>query len=287
MRRPISKKNILPDTSLFDEYQKIEYLFSENKCIGTFNQFGRSLSLEFTLEQYLNDLVFSNWKLRGTAISFYNMRDERNLNKDRITKDFTIEIFIDFIELCLNSIYHINQTINIHHNVYLSDKELLNIILENCKQILIKLGYGSDFDENTGEIYVYAVNNISTAVSENNEDIADSLVEYRRHDIRGNIKKKGEILCTLYKKLESIEGQIKGTTYEGLVNDTRFLFNKTGVRHWVEKDIIASKTFLKMEPDILEEWYDRTYDLFLSCMVIRSYLQIKKEIGDIKRTDGE
>ena len=286
MRRPISKRNILPDTNLFDEYQKIEFLFSENKCIGTFNQFGRVLSPEFTLEQYLNDLAFSDWNLRGTAISFYNMRDELNLNKDKISKGFTVDIFIDFIELCLNCIYRIDKTISTHDNVYLSDRALLNVIIENCKAVLVNLGYGSDLNKRTGEIYVYAINNIATAVAENNEDIAESLVEYRRHDLKGNIKKKGEILCTLYKKLESIEKQFKGTTYEGLAKDTTFLFNKTGIRHWVEQDKIGSKTFLKMEPDSLEGWYDRTYDLFLSCMVISSYLEVKKEIEDIKRTDG-
>lgn len=288
MRKRISERNILPNFELLPEYIKIEYLFSENKCVGTYNRFGRVLEPEFTFEQYLNDLAFTGWNLRGTAISFYNMRDELNLNKEKIVKDFTSDIFIDFIELCLNCMYRIEKTIDMHDNVYLSDRALINVIFDNCREVLFKLGYGIDLDKKTDEIYVYAINNTASAVAENNEDIADSLIEYRRHDMKGNLKRKGEVLCTLFKKLESVEKKFKGTTYEKLVSDTTFLFNKTGVRHWVEQDKIASKTFEKMDQDVLESWYDKTYDLFLSCMVISSYLDIKKEIEEIKRVeDGE
>lgn len=106
MRKKVSERNVLPDTDLFNEYQKLEFLFSENKCIGQFDMFGRRKWIpEFTLEQYLNDLAFSDWNLKGTAISFYNMRDELGLNKEKISADFSTDIFVDFIELCLNCVF--------------------------------------------------------------------------------------------------------------------------------------------------------------------------------------
>ncbi len=49
----------------------------------------------------------------------------------------------------------------------------------------------------------------------------------------------------------------------------------------------TSETFVKMDSDTLEKWYDNTYDLFLGCMVVSSYLEIKKEIEQIKKLDGE
>lgn len=288
MRQRISERNILPNTELFDEYQKLEFMFSENKCIGQFNKFGKSLIPQFTLEQYLNDLAFSDWNLKGTAISFYNMRDELGLNKEKISADFSADLLINFIELCLNCIFRIDNTIDNHSGVaYISDRNLLKNISNNCISILEKLNYTYKFEKETNEIYVYEENNVATAVAERNDNVSDRLIEYRRHDIKGDLKRKGEILCTLFKTLESVEKKFKGTTYEKLASDTTFLFNKTGIRHWVEQDKIASETFMKMTPDILEKWYDNTYDLFLSCMVISSYLDMKKEIEEIKRVNGK
>lgn len=288
MRKRISERNVLPGTSLFTEYQKLEFLFSENQCIGQFNNFGGSIQPKFTLEQYLNDLAFSGWNLKGTAISFYNLRDELGLSKEKINAEFNTDIFVDFIELCLNCVFRIGMTIDKHSStVYISDKNLLSNIIDNCRSILESLNYSFKLDEETSEVFVYAENHVATAVAETNEDITNSLIEYRRHDMRGDLKRKGEILCTLFKKLEPIEKRFKGTTYEKLASDTTFLFNKTGIRHWVEKDKLASKTFMKMDVDLLEEWYDNTYDLFLSCMVISSYLEIKNKIEEIKRTEVE
>ena len=243
---------------------------------------------EFTLEQYLNDVAFSGWKLKGTAISFYNMRDELGLSKEKISSEFSIDIFIDFIELCLNCVDRISRTIDMHSGViYITDKNILVNIIDNCICLLEKLNHTYIFEKETNEIYVYTENNVATAVAETNEDMADSLIEYRRHDMKGNLRRKGETLCTLFKKLESVEKIFKGTAYVKLLSDTTFLFNKTGIRHWVEQDKIASETFMKMDSDVLEKWYDITYDMFLSCMVISSYLKIKKEIEDIKKIDGD
>jgi hypothetical protein len=288
MRKRISEKNVLPGRDFLKEYMKIEFLFSENKCIGGFDAFSRRKSPQFTLEQYLNDIAFSDWKLKGTSISLYNMREELELGKEAILKDFNLDVFIDFIEFCMNCVYRIDTTIDNHSGIiFISDRKLLENIFDNCKTILETTGYDFNFEEETQEIFIYAENDIANAVAETNEDIAESLVEYRRHNFKGNLKRKGEILCTLFKKLESIEKKFKGTTYEKMASDTTFLFNKTGVRHWVEQDRIASETFMKMDSDTLEKWYDNTYDLFLGCMVVSSYLEIKKEIEQIKKLDGE
>jgi len=40
-----------------------------------------------------------------------------------------------------------------------------------------------------------------------------------------------------------------------------------------------------MDKQELEKWYDRTFNAFLSCMVIAGYLDYKNELNDIKRID--
>lgn len=286
MRKRISEKNILPNDNMYEEYVKLEGLFSIDKCIGKFNHFGQKMAPEFTLQQYLNDLEFTNWNLKGTSISLYNMREELGLSKEKINTEFNNDIFIDFIEFCLNCLYRIEATIKKYYGVvYVSDENIFSNILENCKFILEKLNYSIGIEEETSEIYVYTKDEVATAVVETNEDIADSLIEYRRHDMKGNLKRKEEVLCTLFKKLEPIEKKFKGTEFANLASDTTFLFNKTGIRHWLDQDKAANKAFAQMDESKLEEWYDKTYDLFLSCMIASSYLDIKKEINEIKRMD--
>lgn len=108
-------------------------------------------------------------------------------------------------------------------------------------------------------------------------------MEYIQIDKRGDLKRKEEILCTLYKKLELCADRFKGKKYKNLYDDTKLLFNKSGVRHNVEKDSIACTTFLTMDKEEQVKWYDKIFDMFLSCMEIYKYLNNKADIDNIKR----
>lgn len=52
----------------------------------------------------------------------------------------------------------------------------------------------------------------------------------------------------------------------------------------MEKDSIACATFLTMDKEELEKWYDKIFDMFLSCMEISKYLSNKVDIDNIKKT---
>lgn len=285
MRKRISELNIFPQFDLFDEYLKIECLISENKIIGTYNQFGKRLAPQYTLEQYVNDLYFSSWNLRGTFLTIAEMRSGLGISKESITKkSITENLVLDFIQYVVNVTMRVSSTISSCQVAYIGDKHYTSMIIQNLNFLLEHLGAQFLKDRNTNEVFVAYKDDLGTSVSCTYPEIADSLSEYRKIDNRGDLKHKGEILCTLFKRLEAEEAKFRGTTYQGLCKDTTFLFNKIGARHWVEEDYIASKTFLTMPPAELELWYDRTYDMFLSCMVIAKYLDVKNEIETIKRT---
>lgn len=134
-------------------------------------------------------------------------------------------------------------------------------------------------DEN--EYYLVYRDDVATAVSIQNEDISGSIVEYLEIDNRGDLKRKGEILCTLAKKLEDYEKLLKGSEFSSLCSDTTMLMNKIGARHSCdEKDRIASK-FKTMNDAELAQWYDRTFQMFLCCMVAVPYVEEKSEIKKI------
>ena len=282
MRKRISDLNKIPSSDLKKEYEKIEFLFSNNKCIGLYNRYGSKMTPNYTFQEYLAELQFTSWDLHGIYISLQEMREDLGVDEDTMLGNFSNDRLLDFLQFILNCIFYITNKIRGYRTAYLYDDNLIQIIIDNSKILLDKLNYGIEIESRTSEIYLVANNQTAAAVAEVHMDIAESVIEYRRHDYKGDLKRKGEILCTLFKKLESVEKRFQGTTYGQLISDTTFLFNKTGARHWVEADRIASNTFMKMSPEDLEKWYDRTYDLFLTSMQVSDYLGYKKEISELK-----
>ena len=286
MRTRISQSNIFPDFDLFTEYQKIEHLISEEQVIGTYNQFGSALPPRFTIEEYINQFYFKNWSLRGTFLSVDEMRKGLGIEKRLFTPESINEdMVLDFIQYAANINMRATMTIGRCSAAYISDENHLTVVVQNMSHLLNQLGAHFLTDKKTHEVCIAYKDDLSAVVGNNCPEIEHSIVEYKKIDNRGDLRRKGEILCTLFKRLEADETKFKGTTYKNLCDDTTFLFNKIGARHWVEKDKIASKTFMKMTPEELEMWYDKTYDLFLSCMVVSRYLDSKKAIDSIKRAE--
>lgn len=286
MRKRISESNIFPEFDLFEEYRKIEHLISEKQIIGQYNQFGNRMKPQFTLEEYVDQLYFSNWHLRGTFLSTDEMRAGLGIAKSNFSKKKISEnMVLDFCQYAANINMRVMTTIGTCPIAYIADTNYLKMVVENMSYLLAQIGAHFLTDKKTQEVCIAYNDELGAVVGMEFPEIEISLIEYRKIDNRGDLKRKGEILCTLFKRLEAEESKFKGTTYKNICDDTTFLFNKIGARHWVEKDRIASKTFMVMSTEKLECWYDRTYDMFLSCMVISRYLDIKRDIDTIKRTE--
>lgn len=286
MRKKISEKNIFPEFNLYDEYFKIESFLSIKNTVGTYNQFGYRQTPSYTIEDYIDQLFFNSWNLRGTFTSLSEMRNELGISKDKLTpENITEESILDFLQYALNCVFRIDSTIESCNAAYLSDKNILEVIIQNSQAVLRELNCKMQFNQARDEIFVTYNDEIGDVVSVMHPDIKESIVEYKMIDNKRDLNRKGEILCTLSKKIESVEGMIKGTEYQALLNDTTFLLNKTGARHWVEKDKLASATFLKMQPKELEKWYDTTFDLIVSCLAVLPYLTVKNQIKAIRQTE--
>lgn len=238
------------------------------------------------MEEYVNQLYFTNWDLRGTFLSTDEMRVGLDIAKESFDEDSINENkVLDFCQYVANINMRAMTTIGKCSVAYISDTSYFKTIVDNLSLLLAQLGAHFLTDNKTREVCIAYNDELNSVVAKDFPEIEGSLFEYKKIDNRGDLKRKGEILCTLFKRLEAEESKFKGTTYKSICDDTTFLFNKIGARHWVERDRIASKTFMAMSPEELELWYDRTYDMFLSCMVISRYLAIKKDIDTIKRTE--
>ena len=240
----------------------------------------------FTLEEYVNQLYFTGWNLRGTFLSIDEMRDGLGITKEIFESERIIEdTALDFCQYAANINMRVKDTISKCRIAYIRDENYLKMIDDNLTFLLERLGAHFMIDPKTREIFIVYNDELSSVVASDFPEIKHSLAEYKKIDNRGDLKRKGEILCTLFKRLEMEEAKLKGTSYKGLCENTTFLFNTIGARHWVEEDKVASKTFMLMSPAELEKWYDKTFDMFLSCMVISRYLAIKGEIEAIRRVE--
>ena len=286
MRQRISEKNIFPSFDLFEEYQKLEAIFSNWRTIGTYDKWGNQNPPLYTFQEYIRDIQFENWNLRGTFINLQEMRTKLNIASENFSKKQINEgQLLDFIQFLLNCWFRIRTTIGQCRVAYLADKNALDMLFEQCRSIETKLHCEDKLDEENHEIYVVYQDELSAEVSQQNPDVEISLTDYRRIDNRGDLRRKGEILCTLSKQLEAVEAQVKGTEFYSIYNDATFLLNKIGARHWTGKDKLANATFMKMSPEELEEWYDTAFNLVVSCFAVIPYLTVKDKIKTIKKTE--
>lgn len=289
MRQRISEKNIFPSFDLFEEYQKLEEIFSNRRTIGTYDRWGDRRPPLYTFEEYIRDLQFENWNLRGTFINLQEMRQKLNIAPENFSKrNITENQLLDYIQFLLNCWFRIHSTIKLMQTqgiAYLAQKDSLEMLFQNCRYILEKLHCEDKLDKENDEIYVVYQDELSAEVSQQNPDVEISLTDYHRIDNRGDLQRKGEILCTLSKQLEAVEAQVKGTEFYSTYNDATFLLNKIGARHWTGKDKLANATFMKMSPEELEEWYDTAFNLVVSCFAAIPYLTVKDKIKTIKKTE--
>lgn len=284
MRIRISERNEFPKFDLYNEYRKIDLLLSETKIAGTYNKLGEFINDYFTLEEFMEYVGFNDWNLRGTFISVEEMREGLGIRKGSITpSNITEEKVLDFLQYAMNCVYRIAELTKNAKKSPFSDDTLVTMLWDNIEKFIDKLNCMPKYDEEKQEIYILYKNSIAEVIYKENIDIEESIKEYIQIDNKGDLKRKAEILCTLYKKLEQYSSVFKGSTYKSLYEDTKFLFNKSGVRHSVEDDPISSVTFMNMNEIELEEWYDKIYNMFLSCMVIVRYLENKSSINEIKR----
>ena len=193
---------------------------------------------------------------------------------------------LDFIQYACNCVCRVNTYISLISkkvNCYWLDKSFSKALIDNMKQLILKLNCVLEIDD-TNEIFIDYNDDVASVVGEDYPDISGSITEYRRIDNRGNLQRKAEILCTLYKKLESVEGKLKANNFGNIMSDATFLFNKTGIRHWQSGVKESSKKFVDMPAGELEGWYDRAFNLFLTCMVLSTYIDNKDDVSEMRKS---
>ncbi len=276
MRKSIIDKINNASINYSDEMIRVELIFSKAPIVEHIfaGNFGLPAANMITIEKYINDFLFIKYEYAGTYISVRDMRSSLGITEKDLNKNNKEKLLL-YYEFILNMISLLNRKL-LPTDRY--NQNSVNKILNNIQIVLEKLNYKIAKENNY--IYIVEKDICSSAISELYPELSETVIEYRRYDLKGNIVTKRNILQALSLKLEGIESKLKGTTYNPLVKDLKNLYNNLHIRHnnFGEN---PNNNIIEMDDKTLENWYDITYDTTLTALMICNYLDYRAKIDSL------
>lgn len=288
--KKISEINDEHKIDLYQEYRRVEEEFSERKFIHQLvTKDLYDMDIYLTVSECLNENCFHTWSLSDTYTDIEDMRTNLGLAKGTITQsNITEDIFISFLQFVFNCFFHVQNSL-VGSTEHYADSTDIDASIHSSmiliERLCSKINYEIEQDSSTLEFFMFKKSELQSQVEEESPSLADSIHQYQRIDSKGDLTRKAEILCTLYKTLESYN--FKDAEFKNLYSDTTFLFNKSGIRHSVEEDKVATQTFEKMTNVQKEKWYDKAFDLFLTCTVVnKHYIPLKHNLKLLRQGEN-
>lgn len=205
MRSRISDKNILPNFSLEMEYKKLHDLFFDKSAFGKILCVTQKARPCLSYDDCLQ-VMFLDWKLRGTFTSVEEMEISLGISEDNFDINVTEDRILDYIQYILNAVIFVScEAKKGSYLIYQAGDAISKAIIDNSIRIMERLGAELKNDDEIGELFIIYRDDVATAVAEQYPELAPSIVEYLKIDNRHDLKRKGEVLCTLAKKLEPHE----------------------------------------------------------------------------------
>lgn len=283
MRTKISDGNIFPVFDLEIEYKKIRTLCLKEGVFGRYMNNARLRSHPSLSYRDLLQEVFLKWHLRGSYTSLDEMLKTSGISEEEFANEVTEEKVLDYIQFTINAVSFLDKIAdNDEYSVYKISDDVGNAIKKNCKYVAENLN--AEIKKRRNEFFLIYKDDIATAVSIEAPELKESIIEYQKHATKGNLTRKKEILCTLYKRLEFYEKRFKNTSFSNMFSDTKYIFNKVARHEYKESDHDSAK-FKAMDEITLEEWCNRAFQMFLGCMAVLPCIDIEKEIKKIKKNE--
>lgn len=258
------------------EYYRLKQLFFEDKI--PVSRYPYSCSFKELIGQ-----VFRILPIRGTA------PDIDNFLSDALPKynwqTFSLEDLIIYCEVLENILRQLApKTVQV---MVPQAQTIYNQILENIRIIFEKAGY--KFIDREGILYAIRKD---TAVDEAVEQIANDQValdvlEYNRVSLKGNLARKKEILASFGLYAEQIFKSPKfADQFKQLRSDVGFCLNNLNIRHNQAANKVSQRVLQGMTEEELELWYDRTYTLLVSVVLMNTTRDIQTQLEPLKQKAG-
>lgn len=253
--------------NLADEIIAIEKLFHNQ-------EYGISLCSTFSS-------IFLRWPHRNNYVSakdfFDGMGIQDIIYSSKAKEDIPIELFVFYAECILNILIYVK---------YANHSEYIKYITQNINNVLESFNFQMNVDKK-GQIHIILKDVLVTESAEilqDTYDLGENVYAYNYREMSGDLHRKGDILCRLYKYFETIKKQAIGFGFSTMVEDISDLSNKLDVRHApTKKQEIVLGGMTKEE---IEQWYDELFRMYLSLVVLVDYKNRRKDIKELKSKLG-
>ena len=227
--------------------------------------------------------IIHNWKYGNRCIELEDLRKKLGITDFEIrSNDYPAEKCLLFFELIYNLVqiliskYEDKADTSIR---IINDYDVYKII-SNIEEILDELNYKIEKIED--RYMIVEKDNVVIAVAEKNIDISGDIIEYRRFNLKGDVRTKKDIILKLAERIEPLRKKFKGTNYNPIMEDVQMLLNNLNLRHNNLEGKNKREIIIKMSNEELEMWYDRLYDMILNIFQINDYLTYSSEIDELK-----
>ena len=259
-----------------DELLNREYCLS--KEIAAIETLFLKKSGGYSLYEYAS-ARFLNWELRNNYVEFDDFFSETGLedivDRSENDEDISLEEYIYYCEYMLNILCIPD----------VGKQRFAKPIVDNIMNVLTKLNYKL---HQSGKVYHIIENDIlvseASDIVQANYDLGEGIYSFNYRETKGNIVKKADILCRLYKYIEGITPRAKQYGFETMLDDIKDLMNKLDVRHAATAKQAA--VIEGMNESDYENWIDELFRLSLSLIVLVDYKAKRKEIKELKSKLG-
>lgn len=253
------------------EAKRIEWLFFKDS-------FGTSSYHRLVLRDYLAP-DFRFMKCRGRFVNINDFLQETLPSVEMAP--FTIDhlaIYCEVIENLLNL------------SLKGMEEEAVFRILQirdNIDSIFEQTGY--KFIDKDGILYATRKDQaVDEAVEHIPDDkVALDVLEYNRASLKGNLARKREILAAFGLYAEQFFKDHKfADQFKRLCKEAGFCLNSLMIRHHAIANKESRLVLNGMQENELEEWYDRTYTLLVSVVLMNKTRDIYTQIDSLKKAKG-
>lgn len=239
--------------------------------------------LEFTLEEFVDEYEFDNWKNSYHYIDCKELKQAIGINKIiadiSIGNSILIEEVLLFLEYILNiiNLCEKSQPIFFRHAYFIKPYSRLKM---NIEILLSNINYEYKYFEKEQKVLLVEKDAASFAVANIiEEELAFKVIEYNHYLLKGNLDRKRGILKVLADKVEGFKDNLD----RGLSSDFGYLANNINIRHNNLEGKHQKGYLVTIDKEELEEWYDNTYQIMLLCILENNYkIELKNKIKEIK-----
>lgn len=240
-------------------------------------------SVGYTIVEYIDYYVFSDWKWRGHFIDvddFMEAIDYGGMVYDCENND--VDAFLSLIECVYNFWWLVHRDL-IAENSELRQGGNFYHLEDVMKDNLQKYNYKAYLcDERI--LVIEDKPEVTAAAEIAEQNLSVDIIRYNHRVLKGEIESKKQILIALGAELEPRRRELQ-TLNKQLSEDIFFMLNNVNIRHNNKnsKDTSKYKEFVSKMDDVqLEKWYDELYQMILLAMLLLDNVDRTAEVKDLK-----